>query len=297
MNTRGPGPHALNIARAVQEEIAPAMVILFGSRATGKHYEHSDVDLLVVTQEDNHPSARIRASLAAKDYLKANPPRLEVNVISMTRHYFNCCRRANQHVAGQAAHYGVIMNGERLDYQSSYEDDYPTHWPETRQRIQKAEEYNHHFNEVVGETHWHQEMIGFMAQQAIENAIKGWLSTYNDNRTYGHDLTELWEDVAKMEDWSNPELDRLYKSMSELFNHIKYEDPNRPSKQCDWLTNYSVIYCYAGTSHHMNQNERLELREKVNNAVASMIERIHDKSGTTDSDVYPEGIKPWEVTP
>jgi HEPN domain-containing protein len=189
------------------------------------------------------------------------------------------------------------MNGERLDYPSPYEDDYPTHWPETRQRIQNTEEWAQEFNRMVDENHWNQKILGFTAEQAVENSLKGWLSTYNDNRTYGHDLTELWEDVAKMEDWSNPELDRLYKSMSELFNHIKYEDPNRPGKQCDWLTNYSVIYRYAGTSHHMNQNERLELREKVNNAVASMIERIHDKSGTTDSDVYPEGIKPWEVTP
>ena len=37
--------HALNIARVVQKEVAPAMVILFGSRATGRHREHSDVDI------------------------------------------------------------------------------------------------------------------------------------------------------------------------------------------------------------------------------------------------------------
>ena len=45
MGAGTPDRHALNVARAVQEEVAPTMVILFGSRATGRHREHSDVDL------------------------------------------------------------------------------------------------------------------------------------------------------------------------------------------------------------------------------------------------------------
>ncbi len=43
-------PHALAIAQAVQDAIAPEVaVILFGSRATGSHRPDSDVDLMALT--------------------------------------------------------------------------------------------------------------------------------------------------------------------------------------------------------------------------------------------------------
>ena len=125
--------------------------------------------------------------------------------------------------------------------------------------------------------------------------MKGWLSAYNDDRTFGHKLTDLWRDAANIEDWSNPGLDRLHQSMTRLFDYIEYEDPDRPNEQCDWLTDYGVIYRYAGTSYQMTQDERLELRERINDVVNSVIERIHAISGTTESDVYPEGIKPWDA--
>ena len=290
-----PDQHALNVARAVQKEVAPAMVILFGSRATGRHREHSDVDILVITVGNNPLRTRLGAEYAARRYLKENPPKLEVNVIGMTRKDFDHCRRAKQHIAGQAARYGVIMNGETLGPPPRYEDGYPAHWPETRQRIQNTGEYHHHFNEMIDENHWDQKIMGFLGQQAVENALKGWLSAYNDDRTFGHKLTDLWRDAANIEDWSNPGLDRLHQSMTRLFDYIEYEDPDRPNEQCDWLTDYGVIYRYAGTSYQMTQDERLELRERINDVVNSVIERVHAISGTTESDVYPEGIKPWDA--
>ena len=292
-----PDPHAIAIARAVQERVAPDMVILFGSRATGRHHEHSDVDLLVVTDNDGPSSAGLNAYHINQDYLKVNPPRLEIGVIRMTRKDFDYYRRANQHIAGQAARYGVIMNGERLGPPPDYHDGYPEHWPETRRRIENAEKYNDTFNDLLDLNHWNQDAIGFLGQQAVENALKGWLSSYNDDRTFGHDLIPLWRDIQKIEDWSNLELGRVHEAVSGLFNLVEYEDPNRPGEECDWLTNYGVLYRYAGSSYHMSRQERLTLKEKVNNVVAAVVERIHAISGTTESDVYPEGIKPWDVTP
>ena len=115
------------------------MVILFGSRATGRHHEHSDVDLLVVTDNDGPSSAGLNAYHINQDYLKVNPPRLEIGVIRMTRKDFDYCRRANQHIAGQAARYGIIMTDEILGCPPDYDDGYPDHWVETRRRIENAE--------------------------------------------------------------------------------------------------------------------------------------------------------------
>ena len=41
MTGPNPDPHALAIAKAVQEEVAPDTVILFGSRAAGDYRPHS----------------------------------------------------------------------------------------------------------------------------------------------------------------------------------------------------------------------------------------------------------------
>ena len=33
----------------------------------------------------------------------------------------------------------------------------------------------------------------------------------------------------------------------------------------------------------------------VDQALGSVVRLIHDRSGTTDDDAYPEGVKPWEL--
>ena len=294
MKVESPDQHALNVARAVQEAVAPATVVLFGSRARSRHRENSDVDLLIITDDANPVGAEIRARNTAYAYLKANPPRLAVDVFSTTREEFDRCRRANQHIAGQAARYGVVMNGEDLDYSSGYQDSYPTHWPETKQRLENVEEFLHQFNQMVDENHWNQRLLGFLAQQTVENALKGWLSAYNDTRTFSHELTGLWKDIESIEDWSNPETDELHRVVTNLFVCVQYQDPDRPGEEADWLTKYAVTYRYGRTFHRMTQVQRLELREAINGALAAIMDRIHAVSGTTRSDLWTEGHRPWE---
>ena len=65
------------------------MVILFGSWATAQHREHSDVDLLVIAGDNNPLRAKLSAEHTAWCYVKGTPPKLEVNVIGMTRKYFD----------------------------------------------------------------------------------------------------------------------------------------------------------------------------------------------------------------
>ena len=57
--------YALSLAKAVQQRVKPDVIILFGSRATGDHREDSDVDLLVITQEENPTTAAARVRTAA----------------------------------------------------------------------------------------------------------------------------------------------------------------------------------------------------------------------------------------
>ena len=296
MATQAPEQHALNVARAAQQNAAPAMVILFGSRATGRHREGSDVDLLVVTDDGNPRGAEIRAYHAAREYMRANPPRLGTDVIGMTRAEFDRCRRANQHIAGQAARYGIVMNGESLAPPPPPRDGYPDHWPETRRRIESAEAWQHSLADMVDAEHWHQELVGFTAQQAVENALKGWLSAHNDSRTWGHELLDLWVDIRNIADHSDDTLSEAYRALQELFQYTHYVDSGRPEEAKDWLTDYAARYRYGGTTHRMSSSERRELNEKVNAVVVSVVNRIHALSGTNDRDVYPDGAKPWDNT-
>ena len=76
MTTASPSPspdgHALNIAHAVQRAVAPDTVLLFGSRATGKHRADSDVDILII-RPDPPQSAAAGAQRAAAAYMDTYP--------------------------------------------------------------------------------------------------------------------------------------------------------------------------------------------------------------------------------
>ena len=94
--TGKPDPHALATARAVQETVNPDTVILFGSRARGDYQPQSDLDLLLVGN-DSPPG---EAERTARQYMRENPPEMEVEVIRLSRDEFTRAWRAKQHIAG-----------------------------------------------------------------------------------------------------------------------------------------------------------------------------------------------------
>ena len=292
MQSITPDQHALNIARAVQREVAPNIVILFGSRATGQHREDSDVDLLVVSLDG--PKKGGNAGRAASAYMNENPPFLEVNIVNMTLAEFQRNRRAKQHLAGQADHYGVAIDIERMGYSTEYEDDYPEHWPATRQRLENAAEWSKQFNDMVAEDHWNQKLMGFAAQQQVKNALRGLLSTQNDPVTFRHGLDGIWEYyVNTYHDPDDPETKELYESVTGLMEHTKYPDPLSPTGYNNWLTRYAAGYRYNIAPRPMDRSEKVELQDMVNDATNRLVERIHELSGTTGDDVFPDGA-PWE---
>ena len=290
----GPDQNALDIAAAVQKAVSPATVILFGSRALGSHTDSSDIDLLVIADGQNTRAPELIARRTAGDFMMVNPPKLDADVIVMTREEFARCRLANQHVAGQAANLGVVMSGQGLNSPAENNDNFPDHWPETRQRLENVLEYQFHFNQMLDENIQNQRLMGFLGQQALENALKGWLSTWNDRRTFGHELVPLWDDVRPMEDWVSPAMQELQQDIDLLFDYTKYEDPQALGITLDWLTLYAARYRYSRPSHRMTREERSELQERMNPVLNGIMERIHQRSGTSPDDLWVDGIKPWD---
>ena len=129
-------------------------------------------------------------------------------------------------MAGQAVLHGVIISGERLDYRYDHDDDYPDHWPETKQRIRNAEKWQHTLDQMDDENHWNKKLIGLSAEQALENVLKGWLSTHQDTGRYGHNLEAAWRKIDTLEDWSAPGMEQVQEAVQDLFDRTTYPDPS-----------------------------------------------------------------------
>ena len=286
-------PLALAVAEAVQRSVAPARVILFGSRARGDYRYDSDIDLMVITNAADTTAAELKAKLTARECLRLQQADIGVDVVTMTVKSFRRACRANQHVAGQAHNHGISMSNESLDNIAPEPDGYPDHWPETARRLQTVEEWLYHVNDMLDRESGPQRVMGFGGQQAVENALKAWLSTHNLQRNYGHDLMPLWDEVRNLPETSTPDAATAITAVDDLFAYTRYETPELPGAQLDRLTKYAVDYRYAGVSYVMTAAERAEFKELLNIAVSAIVALVHQRSSTTPADVWPEGVRPW----
>ena len=289
----GADPVGLAAAQAAQDAVAPDTVILFGSRARGDHRPDSDVDLLVI-HEGNGVSAAGRAKRAVKAYFKANPPRLGCDIVTITRERFHYACRAQNHVAGQALRDGTVMNGERLDHENGRDGGqgdgrgdgrdggYPRSWPDVRERIRAAYRHLGTFDREITHPDGYQENYGFHGQQAVENALKGWLSAAGISYGRSHDIEELadeaFADPAESATLAGAQL-------KSLMDYTGFPNLNYPGERDNWLTRYAVAYRYSGTAHRMDDLEQTRFREEIVLAVVTFINRAHELTGTDGSDL------------
>ena len=240
-------PRACAVARAVAEAVRPDRVILFGSRARGDFRPDSDIDLLIVTGPgplDRRAYQRTSAVAHHKVEQVYGEP-MGVDLVHLSEDVFHDGRRARNHVAGQAVRDGFDANGDKVNYDNPT----PTNWPDIRQRIANAERELRVLNILV-EGNADQEAIGFHAQQAIENALKGWISALDTDYRNIHDLAEL-------------------------ISIIRRHPPERDTpagEQLTWLTSYAVEYRYEGAQVQMD--DRFALLAGTTATVQAIINRI-----------------------
>ena len=260
---RAHDPKARAVAKAVYDALNPRAVILFGSRARGDFRRDSDVDLLVITDDDRVGKDEYMAACDAANAKSAEMygarRKFGVDVVYMSADKFRHCRRAKNHVAGQAARDGVDMNGEPI----APDDQEPDNMPDIRQRIINARRELRTLNILV-EADADQEPIGFHAQQALENVLKGWISALNDEYGNTHDLDLLMATI------------RMHPS----------EDESDAGERLRWLTRYAVEYRYEGA--RIRIQDRRELLRRMSETVAAIIERIGELTGTREWDEDPE---------
>ena len=292
MRPQTPDSHAIKIAQAIQEAITPNMVILHGSRARGDHRPDSDLDLLIVSVPEADQNTSV--GQAAEAYARSNPPTLDLDVVSIPLEDFQRFRHAKQHIAGQADHWGIYMSDCRMNCNHEYHDEYPLHWPATQRRLENTAEWSKQFNDMVDENSWNQKLLGFSAQQAVENAMRGILSAHNDPAIFRHDLNRIWNHyLENHHDHAEPQAQELRQAVDHLLQHTTYTDPNSPTGYGNWLIDYATEYRYNRDPRPMGQDQKLELRDLVNEVVDRLADMTHHTSGTSEADIFPDG-KPWE---
>ena len=258
---RPPDLRACAVARAVGEAVHPDKVILFGSRARGDFSPDSDIDLLIITGTGPVSQQTYQRSSAAahRKVEELYGDSISVDLIRMSEGAFHDGRRARNHVAGQAVRDGFDANGDKV----TYDNPQPTNWPDIRQRIANAER-ELSVLKILVEANSAQEAIGFHAQQALENALKGWISALDTDYRNTHDLTKLAATVRQ-----HPA-----------------ENDTSAGERLAWLTEYAVRYRYAGAEVVMD--DRFELLAAVTETVEAIIARIRVLTATEEEELGSE---------
>ena len=113
-----------------------------------------------------------------------------------------------------------------------------------------------------------QELIGFTAQQALENALKGWISALDAEYRNTHDLTRL----------------------AEIVRQHPAENDTSAGERLAWLTEYAVRYRYAGAEVVMD--DRFALLAAVKETVEAILARIRVLTATEGEGAVPETDRP-----
>lgn len=285
-------PFGLMIATVAQESDPSVTVILFGSRARGDHRPDSDVDLLVVWDDTlPRPAPRSKAeSDAARHEFFQRLGNVGLDNISMTRRQFGYCRRARNHIAAQALRDGVIMNDDDFSdlCDEDFDDGYHVGWPDIRQRLINARRWLGSMNHNIDTGNHDQELIGFAAQQAVENALKGWISALDCEYRNIHHLKELADIVLdNTDEGSSParaELEALveYTALTEAQRAALRLNDREPH---DWLSLYAVLYRYGGVERRLDLAGYRDLQERITRAVTAFVDEAFRITGTGAGDL------------
>ncbi len=92
--------------------INPYLIILFGSYAYGTPHEDSDIDILVVTQDDFMPktfSERLEFRLTVKKIIRETAKKVPIDLLVYSRPMFNKFKELNSSFAKE-----ILTTGKKL---------------------------------------------------------------------------------------------------------------------------------------------------------------------------------------
>jgi predicted nucleotidyltransferase len=112
LNQQLTGESFENILHAILAVCQPKAVILFGSYARGDVHQYSDVDLLVIRQNEFHPGESRRRELGRIYRSVSQVCDIPKDIILFTDNEFKSWRNTSNHMASLAWKEGKIIYGK-----------------------------------------------------------------------------------------------------------------------------------------------------------------------------------------
>ena len=201
-------PNAAAVAREVQRSTDADCVVLFGSRAGAGWTNKSDVDLIVLTDEmpdeDTVLDVQWKAFLITEEVFGRS---IGVDVLFMTHEEFRKMSQGNaNHVAARALRDGLIMPRDSGEYRHSYSNEHEDEQLRFEERQQRAGDANLHYRNmhVLLDAGMEDKDTAFLAQQALENAMKALITALGETYNTHHSTRAFAGDIRRLDpsqDW------------------------------------------------------------------------------------------------
>jgi len=225
--TRGARPRKTvprGLLDPVVDYFKPQRVILFGSRARGEATRDSDIDLLVVVDDDT-PEDKLtwRAGYEAHRTDRA------ADVIAMRAEDFERDRAIVNTLAAEADADGVVVFGSPKGPPSMKAVDPGARWEAVERWLDVAEVDRNAAATCMGGGPALYGSAAFHCQQAIEKLLKGFLTLAGKRSRKTHSLAELGTAAQA----SFPDIENLVtvaRNWSDWVFEYRYPSTNRPAK-------------------------------------------------------------------
>ena len=199
-----PDPKAVAVANLLQKATGADCVVLFGSRARSDWTTGSDLDVMVLNDSMPDQATILETQATAAqiaDYTFGRT--VTVDVLFMThRDFAQMSELTINHVAARARKEGIPMPRNPEDYSSMFDDDYEQNEQlEYQERERRIADANVHYRNMHGllDLGFEDKDTAFLAQQAVENAMKGLISALGEEYNTHHSTRAFARDIRRLD--------------------------------------------------------------------------------------------------
>ena len=278
-----PDPKAVAVANLLQKATGADCVVLFGSRARSDWTTGSDLDVMVLNDSMPDQATILETQDAAAqiaDYTFGRT--VTVDVLFMThRDFAQMSELTINHVAARARKEGIPMPRNPEDYSSMFDGDYEQNEQlEYQERERRIADANVHYRNMHGllDLGFEDKDTAFLAQQAVENAMKGLISALGEEYNTHHSTRAFARDIRRLD----------------------------PGTEWHFASNLGQLDNFAGAGRYGALITPIQDYREMANNVTDDLEMIYDRiraiTGQDPWDIPPEGtsqtVEPrWRPAP
>ena len=261
-------PKAVAVANLLQKATGADCVVLFGSRARSDWTTSSDLDVMVLNDSMPDQATILETQATAAqiaDYTFGRT--VTVNVLFMTHLDFaQTSEQTINHVAARARKEGIPSSSKLADYSSIFDDDYEQNEQlEYQERERRIADANVHYRNMHGllDLGFEDKDTAFLAQQAVENAMKGLISALGEEYNTRPSTRAFARDIRRLD----------------------------PGTEWHFASNLGQLENFAGAGRYGALITPIQDYREMANNVTDDLEIIYDRIRAIT------GQDPWEIPP